>query len=584
MQERHTQMLAPAFWFCLMAASLISFAANEIRLEDITIEKKNEDIFPGEDPQAILYSNNPCASLEESVEYFPGVDLKKRGAAGLQQDISLRGAGFEDAQVRVNSIPMNDPQTGHYTLEIPFTSALIQGVKVTPGRQSIDFFTVAPDPQERRIGFIFGEHALWEKIISLGASTGRMNHQISFEHKNSSGERQDTDFETATFSLHSFLKDTENELELLMGATKRDFGAGNSYASSYPHQEEHITQTFYSVRGLHAFDGFSLEITPYLRRHTDTFILDRRNPSFYTNSHTTYVSGIQQTMRFPSGFFVSLSNQNESISSTRLKDHLRWKEEFACGRKHVPLGNSFTGYKIGFVRPYTRDFLPQLELDLGHHLSETMTTQVRFTRLPRVPSFTELYYVSPVDQGNPDLDIQTSDNVELEILYRNPREIFLKGVIFFRHQEKSIDWIRNTSSDPWRAVNSDTVQAQGIELTGQFPLKVFCLRNLGFGYSYLTLDPTNPRWFSKYLFDYNRHTARGILGLDIDGVAVNLIGSWMHPAKRSCYATVDLRCEKKFSRFSVFLEGTNIFNANFFELDTIKGQGRWYKFGAVYSF
>ena len=39
--------------------------------------------------------NSPAQSIEEVIAYYTGADIRKRGANGVQTDISLRGSSFE---------------------------------------------------------------------------------------------------------------------------------------------------------------------------------------------------------------------------------------------------------------------------------------------------------------------------------------------------------------------------------------------------------------------------------------------------------------------------------------------------------
>ena len=57
----------------------------------------------------------------EIIEKVTGVDLKIRGKFGIQQDLGIRGMGFEQNVVMVDGVSLNDPQTGHFNLDLPFT-------------------------------------------------------------------------------------------------------------------------------------------------------------------------------------------------------------------------------------------------------------------------------------------------------------------------------------------------------------------------------------------------------------------------------------------------------------------------------
>src|SRR5690606_37046829 len=61
----------------------------------------------------------PVQSLPEILSFQPGLDIRRRGPAGVQADISINGATFEQTLVMLNGIKMSDPQTGHHLLNVP---------------------------------------------------------------------------------------------------------------------------------------------------------------------------------------------------------------------------------------------------------------------------------------------------------------------------------------------------------------------------------------------------------------------------------------------------------------------------------
>ena len=64
------------------------------------------------------------------------VDIRQRGGQGVQSDISIRGGTFEQVLVMLNGIKMNDPQTGHHTMDIPISLEQIERIEVITGGAS----------------------------------------------------------------------------------------------------------------------------------------------------------------------------------------------------------------------------------------------------------------------------------------------------------------------------------------------------------------------------------------------------------------------------------------------------------------
>ena len=63
--------------------------------------------------------NAPVQTIEDLLEYAINVDVRQRGGQGVQSDISMRGGTFEQVLVMLNGVKLNDPQTGHHTMNLP---------------------------------------------------------------------------------------------------------------------------------------------------------------------------------------------------------------------------------------------------------------------------------------------------------------------------------------------------------------------------------------------------------------------------------------------------------------------------------
>lgn len=560
--------------------------AQDIELEPLIIERgRYEFNLQGTE----YFSENeieslPFNSLEEIVEYSSSIDLRKRSPFGIQQDVSLRGSIFEDTEISLNGIRINDPQTGHFNLEIPLTSADLEEVQISKNSQRINFAVKKPEDKGFLLRSFFGQHALREQLLSFNFGTEKFKNRVSVEHKISKGARADTDFEIYNFSFNSLWEDECKELEFLFGSTKRDFGADSFYSSMFTQEEEHTTQRFFLGRGMLKGESFDWNNTVYLRRHTDKFILIRGNPSFYTNDHKTYTYGLKSALNFHNNMFLSLHLDRETIDSTNLSKHYRLKKGFSLGTKERRIGDFIFDFEAGLDYYEGWEYLENVHLGLGYFLKDNLKARFSFDRIWRAPSFTELYYVSPANVGNPNLGIQRSNNFEVGLDFSPNDNLDLIFNVFLRDQANTIDWVRNSLTAPWAAQNVGDLKSYGFDFYAELDLDNAFLDRVALGYTYLDLDKDNPYNFSKYVFDYNRHKLVGIFGFDIKGVSVNLIANYANPVNRKHYTTADIKIEKKFKDFRFIIEGINIFNKPYQELGGINSSGRWYKVGIEYSF
>ncbi|XJR85300.1 TonB-dependent receptor [Elizabethkingia anophelis] len=75
----------------------------------------------------------PAQSIEDLLAYYTGVDVRRRGMADTQADVSIRGSSFEQVLMLVNGIRMSDAQTGHNMMNVPFSLASVERIEIIKG-------------------------------------------------------------------------------------------------------------------------------------------------------------------------------------------------------------------------------------------------------------------------------------------------------------------------------------------------------------------------------------------------------------------------------------------------------------------
>ena len=64
-------------------------------------------------------------TLVSNLDFDPRIDLQSRNMAEAQGDISIRGGIFEASGIQVGASTLFDPQTGHYTTELPIAPEML---------------------------------------------------------------------------------------------------------------------------------------------------------------------------------------------------------------------------------------------------------------------------------------------------------------------------------------------------------------------------------------------------------------------------------------------------------------------------
>ena len=83
--------------------------------------------------------------------------------------------------------------------------------------------------------------------------------------------------------------------------------------------------------------------------------------------------------------------------------------------------------------------------------------------------------------------------------------------VFVRRTHNTIDWVKDTSAEPWRAETIGDITYRGASLNARFPAPFDYCDSITVDYSYLEPAQKNQFAFSKYAFDYPRHKAVGML-------------------------------------------------------------------------
>ena len=76
------------------------------------------------------------ASIAELLSQLAGVHSRTRGPLGVQTDLAMAGATYSQVLVLLDGMRMNDPQTGHHTLNTPLRPQDLQRIEIVYGAGS----------------------------------------------------------------------------------------------------------------------------------------------------------------------------------------------------------------------------------------------------------------------------------------------------------------------------------------------------------------------------------------------------------------------------------------------------------------
>ena len=105
-------------------------------IEEVTILANRLEIPFSEESRSIaiisqreIQAQN-ALSINELLQTVSGLDLRQRGANGVQADLSIRGGTFEQSLVLIDGVRMTDPQTGHHLMSLPLHLQDIERIEI----------------------------------------------------------------------------------------------------------------------------------------------------------------------------------------------------------------------------------------------------------------------------------------------------------------------------------------------------------------------------------------------------------------------------------------------------------------------
>jgi iron complex outermembrane receptor protein len=520
-------------------------------------------------------------NVADALQQVAGIDVRRQGVNGMQADLYIRGGGFDQTLLLIDGIKVDDPQTGHHTLNLALPIEVIKRIEVIKGPAARIFgqnaFTgainiVTNDNLENSIiakiqGGSFGQFIA---EVTGAVNLEDSNHVIHFSKQSSDGYRKNTDFDNTNYVLRSKFNKSKLPINLISAFSERKFGAQNFYgvtsASALPYE---VTQA--SLIGLSTeikSGNFTFKPRVYWRRNQDEYIFIRTNPSVYRNLHITNkiageFNGSYESKLGITGFGLEFSKY--MIQSNNLGDAEReiatlfLEHRFELFDKVVDIT---PGVAVSYFSDFDNRAFPGI--DLGVKLSDRIRVYSNVGYTYRVPTYTDLNYSDPSTLGNPNLEAERAFAQELGFKYHANKVDF--NVAFFnRNTENFIDYRRATPADLWRPVNID-VETKGLESSLKYNFSLGKIKNqLNLGYTYID-DNINTDLISKNGINSMRHQV--VFNYDIQlfkGFSQNISYRYAERTSRISYNVYDLNTTFRTKNVEINMLIQNIFNTEYFE-------------------
>lgn len=571
------------------------FAGHEEGMDTIVVRRSGGAVYSLD--RGSISSYAPLQSALGPVGLLPlEGEFKGPGGDG-QADLSLRGGGFESLLVTVDGARVNDPQTGHYTCDIPLTAADIERVDLRgPAGENaggavsggLNFTRRLPLENENVVSGSFGSHSLSCGLLSFTRGNGESGARASVLRRRSSGFREDTAFENSIVTFSGFLRADNTALKADWGYQDKYFGAYDFYTpgKGYLSDERtrtHLAEVSFSVEK----DGMALSPSFFWRRHYDTFQLDRSKlRSSYLNHHRTDVlrPAMDFSLEGADGEKVRSGAEyaSERIVSRTLGNHNRDIPAVWVSLRSAQSGRLTASAKARLDSPDRGDDIVSAGMDLSCALSGPYSLKGAVSADGRLPSFTELYYLDPTTSGSESLKSPRSLTCEAA-LQRSVSGLSWQGGVFYRREKDVIDWIKwDSGQSVWRAENLSRLDTAGLE--GRFRTEISKICSFSWNYAYTLRVDREAGVIYKYGPGYTRHLSNAVVDLFLPFGTQTFVVKYTKKPSRDPWVIFDMILRRRLNaRTSLFCSVSNLFNSEYQDIEGVPRPGRWIEAGCEVS-
>lgn len=537
----------------------------------------------------------PVNSVAELLQYVAGIDVRQRGANGVQVDIGIRGGSFDQTLVLVNGIKISDLQTGHHSMNLPVDLEAIDRIEVLKGPAAriygqnafagaINIVTNAPDETFARISSVAGAYGLGRVSAGVSLPKGKWRQYASYAHDWADGYRYNTDYRLHTASYQAAVKGEQGETRLFAGWSGRDFGANGFYGSpSFTEQYEAIQTTLLSVDSRLQRGNWLWKPRAFWRFNEDEYLFTRSNPKAYRNFHKSHIVGAELHGQYQSNLGITgigVEAGRQLLMSNRLGARDR-NTISVFAEQRLALADGRIDVTPGILWNYYSDFGAQLlpGIEAGWQINAALRMYGNAGYTYRVPTFTDLYYLDPGSQGNPDLKPESALAWEGGVKW-SQKAVTASVAVFNRSSENLIDWTKASDKDPWKTRNLGQVIFQGWEAQLETRLSKWMPRG-GISYTYINAQQVADVAFrSRYALDQLKHQLHVFADMQVGKrIFPSIHLRYLDRVNLEDYTVLDAKIRYQAKHGSVFVEATNLTNTAYTETNLVPMPGRWVSAG-----
>ena len=560
--------------------------AQETVLDEVIVSSPRIELSMGQQSRSVTtitaeeIVESGATTLIDVLGDVAGVELRSRGAQDVQSDIYIRGGGFDQVLLLIDGIKVDNPQTGHHTLNAILPIEMIERVEILKGAAgrvygqnafsgAINIVTKTPSTEDLKVTLSGGSFDYQKAALFATDQRESSSHTLYAETISSDGYRYNTDYYNQNYLWKSSWKTDQEPIELLASFNNRRFGANGFYASPTFTDQFEATQS--SLLGLTTSINGNWHIKPklYWKRGQDEFILFKNDPSIYRNMHITNKLGaeVNATKKHALGTTgIGFELAHVSIRSNNLGEHARTLAHGYLEHRFVSNRWDVTpGFSVSHYTDQDTFFYPGI--DIGFQINGDSRLFFNSGYTYRIPTYTDLYYNDPTTVGNESLIPEKALSTELGFRHRQ-NNWKLSISLFQRDAKNYIDYVVLAGEERWQATNIDQILSQGGELDVVLNSNS---HKFSVGYAYLKDDVDGvSSSLSRYAINSRKHHLSTRWTLRWNSLITSSI-SYRYAEQDSGYHynVVDANIAFVKGRVKLSLSAHNILNADYTEQNLV---------------
>lgn len=560
--------------------------AQETVLDEVIVSSPRIELSMGQQSRSVTtitaeeIAESGANTLIDVLSDVAGIELRSRGAQDVQSDIYIRGGGFDQVLLLIDGIKVDNPQTGHHTLNAILPIEIIERVEILKGAAgrvygqnafsgAINIVTKTPSTEDLKVTLSGGSFDYQKAALFATDQRESSSHTLYAETISSDGYRYNTDYYNQNYLWKSSWKTDQEPIELLASFNNRRFGANGFYASPTFTDQFEATQS--SLLGLTTSINGNWHIKPklYWKRGQDEFILFKNDPSIYRNMHITNKLGaeVNATKKHALGTTgIGFELAHVSIRSNNLGEHARTLAHGYLEHRFVSNRWDVTpGFSVSHYTDQDTFFYPGI--DIGFQINGDSRLFFNSGYTYRIPTYTDLYYNDPTTLGNESLLPEKALSTELGFRHRQ-NNWKLSISLFQREAKNYIDYVVLAGEERWQATNIDQILSQGGELDVVLNSNS---HKFSVGYAYLKDDVDGvSSALSRYAINSRKHHLSTRWTLRWNSLITSSI-SYRYAEQDSGYHynVVDANMAVVKGRVKLSLSAHNILNADYTEQNLV---------------